>query len=61
MRIQPHMFPTGIVVDVIGALADPGGVYGWREAGLGLDGAVDHCLGLLGREDRIGCGEYGNG
>ena len=42
MRVQSHVFPAGIVVNIIGALAHPGGINGWRETGLGLDGAVDH-------------------
>lgn len=47
MRVQPHVFATGIVVDVICALANPSGINGWGKVGFGLDGAIDHCLGLL--------------
>ena len=50
MRVQSHMFPAGIVVDIICTLANPLGVNGWGKARLGLDRATDHCLGLLGKE-----------
>lgn len=56
MRVQPHMFPAGIVMDVISTLADPSGINGWGKAGLGLDGAIDHRLGLLGRAKSQGVG-----
>lgn len=47
MRVQPHLFPAGVVMDIICTLADPSGINGWGKAGLGLDGAIDHRLGLL--------------
>ena len=34
-------------MDIICTLADPGSINGWGKAGLGLDGAIDHRLGLL--------------
>lgn len=48
MRVQSHMFPAGIVMDVIRTLANPSRVNGWAKARLGLDGAIDQRLGLLG-------------
>ena len=48
MRVQPHMLAAGIVMDIISTLADPNGIDGWVKAGLGLDAATDHRLGLLG-------------
>lgn len=34
-------------MDIIRTLADPSGVNGWNKARLGLDGAIDHRLGML--------------
>lgn len=49
MRVQSHVFPTGIVMDIVCTLANPRGVNGWGKARLGLDRAIDHRLGLLGK------------
>lgn len=40
-------------MDIICTLAYPRGINGWGKAGLGFDGAIDHCLGLSVRT-RIG-------
>ncbi len=42
------MFPARIVMNIICTLANPGCVDCWGKARLGLDGAIDHRLGLLG-------------
>ena len=41
-------------MDIIRTLADPGGIDGWGKAGLGLDGAIDHRLGLLAKPENGG-------
>lgn len=63
MRVQSHMFPAGIIMDIICTLADPRGIDGWAKAGLGLDAAIDHRLGLSGlvRIEELGLTAMANG
>lgn len=44
MRIQPHLLPARVVVDVVVRGADEFCVQGGGEAGLGFDGQAYHWL-----------------
>ena len=59
--VQSHVFPTGIVMDIICTLADPSGINGRTKARLGLDRAIDHRLRLLIYDRNWGERTYGNG
>ena len=44
MRIQSHVFPVRIIVDIVVGLADELGVDLWGETGFGLDVYAGHGL-----------------
>ena len=46
MGVQSHVLPAWIVVNIVCTLSSPSGINGWSKTGLGLDRAIDHCLGL---------------
>lgn len=58
VRVQPHVFPTRVVVDIICTLANGSGINGWGKAGFGLDGDIHHLLVTSGTYDDMGCETY---
>lgn len=61
MRVQPHVFPTGVVVNIICTLADASGINSWGKARFGFDGGIHHLLVTLGTYNNMGCRTYDYG